>query len=70
MCRWHSETDVPAGQAESQPAQKSSTSQRAPQEQQPRKSPWYKGREQGTKLSQSRVLSDSEMEMIELGGAS
>ena len=29
----------------------------------------YVGREQGTKLSQSSVLSDFEMEQIELGGA-
>lgn len=32
--------------------------------------PWYAGTERGTKLSQSRVLSEREMEMIELGGAS
>lgn len=31
--------------------------------------PWYAGKERGTKLSQSRVLSEREMEMIELGGA-
>ena len=31
--------------------------------------PWYVGKERGTKLSQSAVLSDREMEMIELGGA-
>ncbi|KAK9906813.1 hypothetical protein WJX75_008452 [Coccomyxa subellipsoidea] len=31
--------------------------------------PWYAGRERGTKLSQSRVLTEREMEMIELGGA-
>ncbi len=31
--------------------------------------PWYSGRERGTKLSQSRVLTEREMEMIELGGA-
>ena len=30
---------------------------------------WYAGRERGTKLSQSRVLTEREMEMIELGGA-
>eukprot|EP00884_Botryococcus_braunii_P009503 jgi/Botrbrau1/18554/Bobra.0367s0005.1 len=30
---------------------------------------WYVGVERGSKLSQSRVLSDREMEMIELGGA-
>ena len=29
----------------------------------------YIGKEQGTKLSQSRVLSQREMEQIELGGA-
>jgi hypothetical protein len=32
-------------------------------------STWYAGRERGTKLSQSRVLTEREMEMIELGGA-
>ena len=31
--------------------------------------PWYAGKERGTKLSQSRVLTEREMEMIELGGA-
>jgi hypothetical protein len=30
---------------------------------------WYAGKERGTKLSQSRVLTEREMEMIELGGA-
>ena len=33
-------------------------------------SSFYAGRERGTKLSQSRVLTEREMEMIELGGAS
>lgn len=32
-------------------------------------STWYAGRERGTKLSQSRVLTEREMELIELGGA-
>jgi hypothetical protein len=31
---------------------------------------WYAGIERGTKLSQSRVLTEREMELIELGGAS
>ena len=31
--------------------------------------PWYAGKERGTKLSQSRVLTEKEMETIELGGA-
>ena len=31
--------------------------------------PYYAGRERGTKLSQSRVLSEHDMEQIELGGA-
>ena len=30
---------------------------------------WYQGKERGTKLSQSSVLSQREMDMIELGGA-
>ena len=30
---------------------------------------WYPGKEQGTKLSAAQVLSDSEIEAIELGGA-
>ena len=66
-CRWHAQGgEAPA--SPSQPAQ-SATSQR--QEQQPRKarSAWYKGTEQGSKLSASRVLSEREMELIELGGA-
>ncbi|KAK9808101.1 hypothetical protein WJX73_006301 [Symbiochloris irregularis] len=45
-------------------------SQQKPQSPPPRKpAPWYVGKEQGTKLSQSRVLSEREMESIELGGA-
>ena len=30
---------------------------------------WYQGKERGSKLSQSSVLSQREMDMIELGGA-
>ncbi|KAK9843646.1 hypothetical protein WJX81_000848 [Elliptochloris bilobata] len=33
------------------------------------RTPWYVGKERGTKLSQSRVLTEREMECIELGGA-
>ena len=33
------------------------------------RTPWYVGKERGTKLSQSRVLSEREMDVIELGGA-
>ena len=33
------------------------------------RTPWYVGKERGTKLSQSRVLTEREMEVIELGGA-
>ena len=67
-CRWHDKSETPSGQQQSQP-QGSPVSLREAQEPQPRKNPWYKGREQGTKLSQSRVLSEREMEQIELGGA-
>lgn len=42
---------------------------KAAKEPQPKKAIWYVGTEQGTKLSQSQVLSLREMEQIELGGA-
>ena len=58
------------GGSEAQPSKPQTlASQRQAQEPQPRKSPWYKGQDQGTKLSASRVLSEREMELIELGGA-
>lgn len=59
---------TPEASAESQPQPQQPAKQPAPQ---PSFSTgrWYAGRERGTKLSQSRVLTEREMEMIELGGA-
>ena len=66
-CRWLSKAKR---EATPQPKSAAGQSQRqAQQPQQPRRYNWYKGQEQGTKLSASRVLTEKEIEAIELGGA-
>lgn len=52
-----------------QPAKEAVPAAKAAKESQPKKAIWYVGTEQGTKLSQSQVLTQREMDQIELGGA-
>lgn len=60
---------APPKQQQQQPSQSQSRSSKPDPPPQRKHVVWYVGKEQGTKLSQSRVLSDREMEQIELGGA-
>ena len=65
MCRYKGD----AHGAEKGPAQEPAPPTGAPKRTVLTEGPWYAGKERGTKLSQSRVLTEKEMETIELGGA-
>jgi hypothetical protein len=64
----HLTQPAPEAPTPAAPAAPASTKEREPRTAVP-VGRWYIGQERGTKLSQSRVLTEREMEMIELGGA-